>query len=217
MYKTILILGAETSFGIRLTDYLLSQKYFVTIFIKNKSINRVKHFNLEVIEGDVFDFESLRYAIAGQQVILNVLDYRNYKLGAISVISQNIVHAVNINYVDKYIGLVPFGSGQTKNRLSIFYQLLNYCKFIQPILDEYSFQESLLSKSKFDYTIVQVGKIINEASDTTSFRIVKLNELDKTLNKRNFSISETALSAVLHTIIKVSSYSKISVVVTNKV
>jgi putative NADH-flavin reductase len=215
MYKTILILGAETHFGKHLTDYLLSQNYFVTIFIYNKKANNIQNFNLEIIEGDIFDYEVLRYAVAGQQVVINVLDYKNYKFGAISVISQNIVHAVNSNYVDKYIGLAPFGSGQTKDKINLIYKLLNYLKFIKPTLNEYSFQESLLAKCKFDYTIIQVGKIINEAKTTCNIKIIKPIELKKAIHVNEFTITENTLSQAFQSIMNLKEYNRTSVILSN--
>ncbi len=216
MYKTILILGAETSFGRHLTNYLLSQNYFVTIFISDKKANALQNFNLETIEGDIFDYEALRYAAAGQQVVINVLDYKKYKFGAISVISQNIIHAINSNYVDKYIGLAPFGSGQTKNKITAFYKLLNYLKFAQPAINEYSFQQSLLDKSKLDYTIIQVGKILNEVSESNYIKIVKHDELKSTIHNNGFKVSESTLSFAFWSILNLTDCYRSTVLLISK-
>lgn len=211
MYKNILILGAETSFGIYLTNYLLSLNYFVSILISDKRQNEIQNTNLEIIKGDILDYESLRFATAGQQVVINVLNYSDFKLGLISVISQNIVHAINTNYVDKYIGLTPIGSGKTRDKLTRVNKVLNYLKFNNSNLNEYTFQESLFSKSAIDYTIVQVGRIISRKHDTESINIIASNKVKNPINIRDFDISEARLSSSLYSIMVSTRYNKTSV------
>lgn len=216
MYKNILILGAETSFGIHLTNYLLSLNYFVTILVKEKKLIKIENFNLEIIKGDILDYESLKFAVDGQQVVMNVTDFRDFKTGEISVISQNIVHAINANYVDKYVGLAPIGSGKTRDKLSIISKIVNYLKFINPKLNEYTFQESLLSKSAIDFTIVQVGEITNTQNNNGIFEITKPLKIKHFINKNKLNISENKLCDALHNIMIQKEYEKSSVVLMNR-
>jgi putative NADH-flavin reductase len=217
MYKNILILGAETSFGIYLTHYLLSLNYFVTILINDKKLNKIQNFNLEIIEGNLLDYETLRYVVAGQQIIINVVNYKDYKIGEISVISQNIIHAINANYVDKYIGLAPIGSGQTTNKLAFINKALNYLKFITPKLNEYTFQESLFSNSAIDYTIVQVGQIVSKENEVSNVRVIPSDEVKNLLCNKDCIISENILSATLHSIMITTEYNKTSVILATRI
>ena len=57
-----------------------------------------------------------------------MLKYNAFNTGVIIAISQNILYAIVENKVDKYIGLAPFGSGETSNNLSLIYKMKIFFK-----------------------------------------------------------------------------------------
>jgi putative NADH-flavin reductase len=214
-FKNILLLGIETSLGINLAKYLLSQNYFVTVVVKRKKEVEIQHSNLEIIEGDVLNFNSIRDAFSGQQVVINVIKYNAFNTGVIIAISQNILYAIVENKVDKYIGLAPFGSGETSNNLSLIYKMKIFFNLLKGKLNEYSFQEDLLKASNIDYTLVQVGKINNILDKKIIVKVIRPNELSKPIGINDFSVSVNFLSYALLTIMNSNNCKRSTIILTS--
>jgi putative NADH-flavin reductase len=213
-FKNILLLGIETSFGINLAKYLLSQNYFVTVVVKRKKEIEIHHSNLEIIEGDVLNLNSIRDAFSGQQVVINVIKSNAFNTGVITAISQNILYAIVENKVDKYIGLAPFGSGETSNNLSLVYKMKIYFNLLKGKLKEYSFQEDLLKASNIDYTLVQVGKINNILDKKIIVKVIRPTELSKPIGINDFSVSVNFLSYALLTIMNSNNCKRSTIILT---
>jgi putative NADH-flavin reductase len=215
-YKNILITGAETDFGKRLTIYFLSQQYFVAVFVTNKHNWELRDRNLEIIEADILDYQSVKAAVSGQQVVVSVFDYKNYKAGEISIILQNILNAITINYVDKYISVVPIGSGQTKNMTSCIFRMITALKYRKLRLKEYSLQAIQLNKTNLDYTIVQVGKINSSENTNDVLKILQPNEIKNKIPINSHSISSALLCKALNIIMKDSFYKSKTIIVSRE-
>lgn len=214
MYKNILIIGAETNFGKQLTSYLLSQNYYVAVFVANRNKWDEKNENLELIQGDVLDYYDLKYAVSGHQVVISVLDYKNYKAGEISIILQNLLNAISANFVDKYISVVPIGSGQTKSITSLLFKVISTLKFMKPMLNEYSIQEKQLNKTNIDYTIIQVGKIYNSTKTNLIIKTILPSELRNRIQFNSYKISSSFLCYALNAIMNNPGYKGKTVIVT---
>lgn len=215
-YKNILISGAETVFGKRLTNYFLSQHYFVAVIVSNKDKWDIRDNNLEIIEADILDYQSVKAAVSGQQVVVSVFDYKDYNAGEISIILQNILNAMTINYVDKYISVVPIGSGQTKNMTSCIFRMITALKYRKLRLKEYSLQAIQLNKTNLDYTIVQVGKIDSSENTNDVLKIIQPNEIKKKLTINSHRIPSALLCKALNIIMKDSYYKSKTIIVSRE-
>src|SRR5687768_16562135 len=69
----ILIFGASGATGHELTKQALSQGYAVTAFVRTPLKLKIQHVNLNVVQGDVADFQAVDSAIKGHDAVLSVL------------------------------------------------------------------------------------------------------------------------------------------------
>jgi saccharopine dehydrogenase-like NADP-dependent oxidoreductase len=110
--KNVIILGASGNIAQKVTDLLVKKGDInLTLFLRNK--NRLGNRNLSkcrLVEGDVLDFDQLKDAIAGQNIV-----YANLS-GSLDAMAKNIVRAMNETGVKKIIFISSTGIYDTPLR-----------------------------------------------------------------------------------------------------
>ena len=100
--KNIIIIGASGNISSKVIDILVKKDNIkLTLFLRNK--NRLKNEDIsscKIIEGDALNFQDLKKAISGQDIV-----YVNLA-GNLSLMSQNIVRAMKETGVKKVIFIV---------------------------------------------------------------------------------------------------------------
>ena len=61
--KKIIVLGASGRVGQKLVEYALTENYLVTAFVRNENKFLIKHPNLQIVTGDVFNEKEVTNAI----------------------------------------------------------------------------------------------------------------------------------------------------------
>ena len=77
--KKIIVLGASGRVGQKLVEYALTENYLVTAFVRNENKFLIKHPNLQIRTGDVFNEKEVTNAIEGQDVVISALSGRSTK------------------------------------------------------------------------------------------------------------------------------------------
>ncbi len=99
--KNVIILGASGNIARQVTDILLNKNdIHLTLFVRNPK--RLKSTNVpkaRVIEGDVLNYDQLKEAISGQDIV-----YANLS-GDLEAMAKNIVRAMEEAGVKKIIFL----------------------------------------------------------------------------------------------------------------
>ena len=156
----ITIFGASGGIGRLLVEQALDAGYMVKAYVRNPSKLELTHQNLEIIKGELSDFENIRTAIAGVDAVISTLGpplKRNYKGWAILDAHINIVKAMEMEGVNRFITIatpsVNFNwdiSSITTKMPTIMAKL-----FFPKAYKEIVKVGNVVSYSKLDWTIVR--------------------------------------------------------------
>lgn len=134
--KHVIILGASGSIAGHVIDLLADKEDMnLTLFVRNaRRLGNRNVANSRVIEGDVLDYEQLREAIAGQDIV-----YANLS-GDLESMAKNIVMAMDETGVNKLIFISSIGIYDTP---------------LQSVLMPYRRAADIIEASDLDYTILR--------------------------------------------------------------
>jgi putative NADH-flavin reductase len=158
----LLIFGATGGVGRRLIEQGLAQGYRITAFVRNLSVFSVQHHNLSIIEGNLFDREKIRKAVAGQDAVISALGNKTSralwrKNTAISEGLANIVSAMEESGVSRMVFVTSFGVNE-----KIFLPEKWFIKTaLKNIFADIPRQEMLLRKSALRWTVVRPARLVN--------------------------------------------------------
>ena len=134
--KNIIILGASGNIAKHVIDILVKKDDLnLTLFLRNKS--RLKNKNVakcRIVEGDVLDFDVLKEAMAGQDIV-----YANLA-GDLEAMAKNIVLAMDDAAVKKIIFISSIGIYDTP---------------LKSVLKPYRKATDVIESSGLDYTILR--------------------------------------------------------------
>jgi uncharacterized protein YbjT (DUF2867 family) len=134
--KNVLIIGASGGIARVVTGLLLKDgNISLTLFLRNASrLNGHQVSQCRIIEGDVFDKDTLKAAVAGQDLV-----YANLA-GGLEQMAKNIVNAMDETGVKKLIFISSIGI---------------YDIPLKPILKPYRKAADVIEASDLDYTILR--------------------------------------------------------------
>jgi uncharacterized protein YbjT (DUF2867 family) len=134
--KQVLIIGASGSLAQYVIEQLQKQDdVHLTLFLRNK--NRLHNRNLSnatIVEGDVMDYQKLKKAISGQDIV-----YVNLA-GNLDAMAKNIVKAMQETGVRRIIAISSIGIYKTP---------------LQSVLVPYRKLADVVEASGLDYTILR--------------------------------------------------------------
>ena len=167
--KKVIIIGASGS----LAPYVISAlkslgNIDLTLFVRNKK-RLVKDSGLDctVIEGDAMDFNSVKKAVEGQDVV-----YVNLA-GDLEAMAHNIVKAMQETVVKKVIAISSIGIYQTP---------------LKPVLIPYRKLADIIEASGLDYTLLRPDWFTN--ADEIDYAITYKGEPEKGTAISRKSIAE---------------------------
>lgn len=134
--KNVVILGAGGSIARRVIDILLKKDDInLTLFLRDK--NRLRDMDVSgcrIVEGDVLNYDQLKEAVAGQDVV-----YANLS-GDLEAMAKNIVRAMEETRVKKLIFISSIGI---------------YDVPLRPVLKPYRKAADVIEASNLEYTILR--------------------------------------------------------------
>jgi len=161
----ITIFGASGGIGRLLVEQALDAGYMVKAYVRNPSKLELTHQNLEIIKGELSDFENIRTAIAGVDAVISTLGpplKRNYKGWAILDAHINIVKAMEMEGVNRFITIAT--------------PSVNFRWDISSITTKMPTVMAKLLFPKAYKEIVMVGNVVSDSSlDWTIVRIIAPN------------------------------------------
>ena len=156
--KKVIVLGASGSLAKYVIDMLAKDKSIqLTLFLRDKS--RLRNDNVgeaRIVEGDVFEYDGLRNAIRGQDVV-----YANLS-GDLGKMAKNIVKAMNETEVKQLIFICSIGI---------------YNEPVKPVLVPYRQAADVIEASNLDYTILRPTWF--SEVDEVDYEITKKGEPEK--------------------------------------
>lgn len=141
--NNIIILGASGSLAKYVIMALKAEKdIHLTLFVRNKMrLGNVDTSGCTLIEGDVLDYDSLKNALKGQDVVYGNLS------GDLGAMAKNIVRAMNETGVKKLIFISSIGI---------------YDEPVRSVLKPYRAAADVIESSGLDYTILRPTWFTND-------------------------------------------------------
>ena len=176
--KNVIIIGASGNIA-KLVTEILVEKYDIklTLFVRTKSRLRSEHVSkCRIIEGNVMDYNNLRAAITGQDIV-----YVNLA-GDLEAMSRNIVKALQESGVKRIIAISSIGIYETP---------------LRSVLIPYRRLADTIESSNLDYTIIRPQWFTDE--DEVDFELTRKGEAEK-----GSVISEKSLATFIAQVIESS-------------
>ena len=158
MFKNVIILGASGNIARHVIDILVKKDDIrLTLFLRNKSRLRNNDiFKCHIIEGNALDFNQLKNAIAGQDIV-----YANLA-GDLETMAKNIVKAMDEEGVKRIIAIISIGIYNTP---------------LRSVLIPYRKLADVIEASKLDYTILRPTWF--SIADEVDYEITQKGEPEK--------------------------------------
>jgi len=174
--KNVIILGASGNIATHAIKMLLeTDSINLTLFVRKKSRLKLKDSaQCRIIEGDVLNYEQLKTAITGQDIV-----YANLA-GDLGAMAQNIVKAMNETGVKRIIFITSIEI---------------YDMPLKPVLRPYRLAADVLEASDLDYTVLRPAWYTN--SNEIQYEITHKGEPEK-----GSVVSEKSLAAFITELIE---------------
>jgi len=174
--KNVIIIGAGGNIARRVTDMLLKREDIqLTLFVRNvHRLGRKDYSGVSLVEGDALKYDSVRDAIAGQDIV-----YINLA-GDLEAMTKNIVRAMRETGVRRVILISSIGI---------------YDKPLRPVLKPYRAAADVIEVSGLDYTVLRPTWFTN--ADEVDYEITHKGEPEK-----GSVISQRSLAAFIVEIIE---------------
>lgn len=156
--KNVLILGASGSLAKHVIEKLKTQQdIHLTLFLRNKKrLINMEATGSKIVEGDVLNYNSLKEAIKGQDIVYGNLS------GDLGKMASNIVKAINETGVNKLIFI---------SSIDI------YNEPVRATLKPYRAAADVIEASDLEYTILRPTWFTNE--DEVDYEITYKGEPEK--------------------------------------
>jgi putative NADH-flavin reductase len=159
----ILIIGGTGGTGKKLIEQALEQGHSITALVRSPEKIKISHENLNILKGNVLNFEDVDNAVAGQDAVLSSLGHKRFliKTNILSEGTKNIIRAMEKHDVKRFICITSLGINDSRFRMGLYYTL-----FVIPFILFFYFrdkakQENLIRESGLDWTIVRPGQLTN--------------------------------------------------------
>ena len=173
--KNVLILGASGTIATQVIALLANEADInLTLFVRSARRLRNAPANARVVEGDVLNYDQLKAAVAGQDMV-----YANLS-GDLECMAQNIVKAMSETGVQRVIFISSIGI---------------YDKPLKPVLKPYRGAADVLESSNLDYTILRPAWFTSD--NEVDFEITQKGEPE-----RGSVISQKSLATFITQIIE---------------
>jgi putative NADH-flavin reductase len=147
----LIIFGATGRTGKHIVKQALQQGYRITAFVLNPYELNISHSLLDIIMGDVLDYEKVKEAMRGHHIVLSALNFENVNDMKTGI--NNIIRAMMELNIKRLIAVDGMGILQSTPDKMIF-QCDNFpeCNKEQTLAHYEIYEE--LKKSNLDFTLI---------------------------------------------------------------
>jgi len=160
----ICIFGADGRTGVEVLQYARNKGYEIVAFVYNEKSLKFTNDDIEIIKGDVLDYEQVLRACSGVDAVVSALGHIKGSDPWMQTKGiTNIVRAMKENNTRRIISLTGTGVRVPEDAPSFIDRILNFTiKIIDPerIKDGIA-HAKVLQDSDLDWTIVRVLKLSN--------------------------------------------------------
>lgn len=151
----LIIFGATGSVGHHIVDQALAQGHDVTAFARRPAALGIKHPNLSLVAGDVFDPSAVSEAVKGNEAVLITLGSAKLTGKLRSVGTKHIINAMAEHGVKRLICQSTLGVGDSRTNLNFFWKYLMFGILLRFVLNDHAVQEENVKRSALDWIIVR--------------------------------------------------------------
>jgi len=173
--KKICVFGADGRTGIEVVSLLVSRGYEVTAFVYNQSSKKDMPEGVNIISGDVMDYEPVESAITTDtRAVISVLGHIKNSDPLIQTKGmENIVKAMKKNGITRIISLTGTGVREEGDTPSIFDRIANYIirKIDRERIIDGIKHSKVLKESSLDWTILRVLKLSQSEKKVDSYNL----------------------------------------------
>ncbi len=159
----ILVFGASGKTGSLLVTEALALGFEVIAYVRRKESITAENPNLKIIEGQLNDKEKLKYAISGSDACISTLGGSSLTKHNIQIIQgiDNIVTLMEEEKVKRLIYLSSIGAGNSRFYMPQPIRFLIADIMLRVPLADHNANESRISQSKLDWTVIRPGGLTN--------------------------------------------------------
>jgi putative NADH-flavin reductase len=172
----IAVLGGTGKSGKYLVKHLVSQGFQLKLLLRNPENVQVKNPDIEIVQGDARDYESVKLHLDGCQAVISALGQPKGEPSIFSEASIHVIRAMNHFNIRRYIvttGLnvdTPFDKKSIKTKTATDWMYANYPKTTHDKQVEWD----VLLDSGIDWTLVRLPLI--EQTDQRFRTLVSLED-----------------------------------------
>jgi len=159
----LLIIGGTGGTGKELIKQALEQGHQLTTLVRNPDHIKIPHPNLNVVRGNVLDFDKVQEVVKGQDAVLSALGHKRFFIKTTILFrgTKNIIEAMQKHNVNRFICITSLGINDSRFKLGLYYTL-----FVIPFIVFFYFldkskQEKLIRNSGLSWTIIRPGQLTN--------------------------------------------------------
>lgn len=165
----IAIFGASGRTGILTVYQALDKGHQVTAFARKSSSVTIQHKNLQVIQGDIGEYDKVKQAVEGQDVIISALGVETRKpTTVLSEGTQNILRAMRECKVSRFICMSS--SGILGNDAGILFGKIIIPLFLKQVFLDKVRQMKIIQESNADWVIIRPTGL-TDAPKTGKYKI----------------------------------------------
>ena len=174
--STVLIIGASRGIGLATVNAALKAGHSVRALSRSASDIHFQGPNLEKLDGDARDRDTIERALAGVDAVIQTLGvspapeliFTGTRLFSVS--TRVLVNAMEASAVRRLICVTGFGAGDSRGRGGILYNTA-LCLFLGRVYADKHVQESIIRRSRLDWTIVR-PTILTNGPRTGAYRVL---------------------------------------------
>lgn len=158
----LVVFGATRGVGRNFIGQALAAGHDVTAVVRNPAKLELKHNNLQVVQGDVINFESVERIIKNHDAVISAIGSpASSKEKVRSEGTQNIIRAMKKNGVRRLISVSSLGVGDSKVMLPFLLKYIIAPLFLRNAFADHEVQENYIRQSDLDWTIVRPAGLTN--------------------------------------------------------
>jgi putative NADH-flavin reductase len=161
----IVVFGASGKTGSLLVDEALTSGHDVIAYVRKPESVKLNHPNLKVIAGYLNEKDKLKSVISGSDACISTLGGASLTKHSTEIIEgiDNIVSIMEEEKVMRFIYLSSFGAGDSRKYMPQPIRFLIADIMLLVPLADHNTNESRITKSQLQWTIVRPGGLTNGA------------------------------------------------------
>jgi putative NADH-flavin reductase len=165
----IAIFGASGRTGILTVYQALDKGHLVTAFARKPSSVTIRHKNFQVIQGDILEYEKVKQAVEGQEVIISALGVESRKpTTVLSEGTKNILRAMEEYGVNRFICMSS--AGILGDDAGFLFGKIIMPLFLKQVFVDKVRQMKIIQEAKLEWVIVR-PTALTDAPKTGKYKI----------------------------------------------